>query len=205
MRKLLCILLLLCLLAGMAVAESIGRSYEDFESLYGDNILFINENTGRHLLPLSFSRDYDSAGKRLYRLLSGALDVEIHLDDTAQQIATCRITLTAPANMQYNSSQHHDFATSGYHCYALMMAMAEGASACDRYALVAEVTAGLDAASDGLYQTQAGDYRLSCTRTENAATMLFENQLLAEEDEEEIILSDEDAEEAESEEDAFLG
>lgn len=204
MRKLLCILLLLCLLAGMAAAEDFGRSYEDFESLYGDNILFINENTGRHLLPLSFSRDYDSAGKRLYRLLSGALDVEIHLDDTAQQIATCRITLTAPANMQYNSSQHHDFATSGYHCYALMMAMAEGTSAYDRYALVAEVTAGLDAASDGLYQTQAGDYRLSCTRTENAATMLFENQLLVE-TEEEIILPVEDAEDAESEEDAFLG
>lgn len=204
MRKLLCILTLLCMLAGMASADDFGRSYQDFEKLYADNILFINANTGRHLLPHSFSRDYDSNGKRLYRIQSGALDVEIHLDDMAQQIASCRITLTAPANMQYNSSKHHDFATSGYHSYALMMAMAEGASAYDRYALVTEVNAALAASPDGLYETHVGDYRLSCTRTDSAATLLFENQLLMQTDP--IVPDAEDGEEEpESEEDAFLG
>lgn len=205
MRKLLSILMLLCLLSGMAAAEDLGRSYEDFEALYADSILFINANTGRHLLPHTPSRDYDSNGKRLYRIQSGALDVEIHLDDQAQQIASCRIILTAPANMKYESAQHRDFTTSGYHSYALMMAMAEGAAAYDRYALVTEVNAGLAASADGLYETYAGDYRLTCTRTDGVATLLFENQLLMEE--EEILIPDrtDEAEEAGNEEDEFLG
>lgn len=60
MRKLLifccCLLLILtCLPAGMAATIS-GRGYEDFELCYADNLDFINQNTGRHLLPLVLAK-----------------------------------------------------------------------------------------------------------------------------------------------------
>lgn len=204
MRKFFCLVLAVCLAALPALADDFGRSYRTFEALYAENIRFINDNTGRHLLPHSTTRDYDAQGKRIYRIESGALSMEIHLDDMAEQIASCRITLTAPANMKHGDSQHYDFTTAGYHSYALMMAMDDGATAYDRYALVTEVNAGLAASSAGLYETQVGDYVLKCDRANGIATLLFENQLLL--SSLEPIVPDEESDEVpEEEEDAFLG
>ena len=204
MRRFFCLVMILCFLSPLALADDFGRSYRTFETLYAENVRFINENTGRHLLPHATTRDYDANGKRLYRIESGALSVEIHLDDMAEQIASCRISLSAPANMQYGDAQHYDFTTSGYHSYALMMAMHDGAAPAERYELVTEVNAGLAASSTGLYETQVGDYRLKCNSANGVATLLFENELLLS-SLEPIVPEEEDVEEPETEEDEFLG
>lgn len=177
MRKLFAILLLLCALTGAATADDFGQSYDLFQTLYAENVNFINDNTGRHLLPLDFKGDFDSEGERIYVLSSGALDVQLKLDDLASQIAWCQITLTAPADMSYGDSKHNDFTTSGYHSYALLMAMHKAAAPAQRYALVEEVNNGL-AAGGGVYETQVGDYRLACQSQNGVATMRFENELL---------------------------
>ena len=177
MRKLFAMLLVLCALSGAAAADDFGQSYDRFLDQYAENIKFINANTSRHLLPLDFKGDFDSLGERIYVLSSGALEVEIKLDDLASQIARCQITLTAPSGMTYGDSRHNEFTVSGYHSYALLMAMSKAETAFDRYALVEEVNNGL-AANAGAYETQVGDYVLTCTSQDGVATMLFENELL---------------------------
>lgn len=177
MRKLITCILLVCALTGAAAADDFGQSYDRFQTLYSDNVNFISLNTGRHLLPLSFSGEFDSEGERIYALTSGALYARIKLDDLASQIASCLITLTAPAGMTYGDSKHNDFVISGYQSYALLMAMSGKASAAERYALVEEVNNGL-AAGNGAYETQVGDYTLTCTSQNGTASMLFENDLL---------------------------
>ena len=203
MRKFLILLILLCLI-GTASAEDLGRTYKHFEAAYAENIVFINENTGRHLLPHTPTRDYAANGNRIYRIQSGTLSVEIHLDDLAEQIARCQITLTAPENLKYGSSQHHDFNTAGYHSYALIMAMDASATPYERYALVNRINEGLAASGAEPFVTQAGDYRLTCTSAGGVATMLFENELFMET--EPITPAEDDViEEEASEEDEFLG
>jgi len=177
MRKLIAILMLLCALTGAAAADDFGQSYDLFQSLYAENVSFINQNTGRHLLPHSLTATFDAEGQRIYVIASGALYAEIYLDDLSSQIASCRITLTAPAGMQYGDSQHNDFTISGYHSYALLMAMHDSQDPVARYALVEEVNAGL-ASGSGQYSTQVGDYRLTCQSADGVAAMLFENDLL---------------------------
>ena len=108
MRKLLifccCLLLILtCLPAGMAATIS-GRRYEDFELCYADNLDFINQNTGRHLLPLVLAKGEANAdgGHRMYELLGDVLRVTIRLDQSNQIIVLghfrqhffCNITRT---------------------------------------------------------------------------------------------------------------
>ena len=177
MRKLLVLVLLLCALVGAAAADDFGQSYIDFQTLYTENIHFINENTGRFLLPLDFSGEFDSEGDRIYVINSGALSVEVKLDDLAEQIAYCYISLTAPAGMSYGDNKYNDFTVSGYHSYALLMAMSKADNALERYKLVEEVNAGI-AENAGLYETQVGDYRLKCLSANGTATMRFENELL---------------------------
>lgn len=177
MRRMIACLLLLCALTGAAAADDFGQSYDLFQSRYAQSVEFINDNTGRHLLPLSFSGSFNSEGERIYVLESGALYVEIKLDDLASQIASCKITLTAPAGMKHGDSQYNDFTISGYQSYALLMAMHDSEEAYQRYLLVEEVNNGL-AANAGAYETQVGDYQLTCTSENGVATMLFENELL---------------------------
>lgn len=177
MRKLLAILLLLCALAGAAAADDFGQSYISFQTLYNENINFINSNTGRFLLPLDFSGEFNSEGERIYVISSGALQAEIKLDDLAEQIAYCHISLTAPAGMTYGDSKHNDFTVSGYHSYALLMAMSKASTPLERYKLVEQINAGI-AENGGVYETQVGDYRLKCLSANGTATMRFENELL---------------------------
>jgi len=184
LRKLLifccCLLLILtCLPAGMAATIS-GRGYEDFELCYADNLDFINQNTGRHLLPLVLAKGEANAdgGHRMYELLGDVLRVTIRLDQSNQIIERCEIVLTAPAGMSYGTSEYNDFVTSGYHSYALLMAMHTAADPAVRYGLVTAVNDGL-LAGDGTYATQVGVYTLNCTRADNVATLTFENTLAA--------------------------
>lgn len=122
MRRLL-IALLLCALITPAAADDFGQSYDLFETYYAESVDFINDNTGRHLLPHTAQRDFDKLGNRYYIYQGGALRAEVYLDDLASQVARCLITLAAPANMQYGDSLYRDFTTAGYHSYALLMAI----------------------------------------------------------------------------------
>jgi len=192
MRRLLACMLLLCALAGVAAAEDFGQSYDLFLTMYAENVEFLNFNTGRFLLPLTFSGSFNAEGERIYVLESGALSAEIKLDDLASQIASCRIVLTAPAGMKYGDSQHNDFTISGYQSYALLMAMHPSEDVYQRYLLVEKINSGL-AANAGAYQTQAGDYRVTCSSENGSATMLFENALLLGESSEEEEPAEEDA------------
>lgn len=179
MRKTLCLVLtaVLALCALCAHADGVGQTYKAFEASYAENIVFINENTGRMLLPHNLTKDYDSRARRFYRIQSGALSMEMHMDDSGERIATCLITLTAPAGMTYGDAQYRDFATAGYHSYALIMAMSDAATVADRYGLVEQVNWGIKQYG-GAFDTECGDYRLTCKSENGVATMLFENALL---------------------------
>ena len=205
MRKLLCTLLL-CAVAFTALADDFGQSYDAFEASYAENIVFINENTGRMLLPHTLERDYDSRGKRMYRIARGALAMEMHMDESGERIARCLITLTAPEHMSYGDLTHTDFATSGYHSYALLMAMDQAATPYERYSTVERVNWGIKQ-HGGTFETEVGDYRLTCSSQNGMATLLFENALLLSSIEEEPPAEEAvpDEEVPEEEEDEFLG
>lgn len=171
--------LIIILLPTMAGAASgIGQSYKAFEASYAENIVFINENTGRMLLPHSLTRDYDAAGKRMYRINRGALAVEMHMDESGERIASLLITLAAPQNMSYGDPTYTDFATAGYHSYALMMAMSLAEDAKDRYAVVEEANWGVKQMG-GTYEMQVGDYTLSCKSENGVAQLHFVSSILS--------------------------
>lgn len=170
MRRLyaLCILTALLLAAPGAHASGSGQRYDDFVASYAENLSFINENTGRHLLPLVLAKGSSDAdgGHRIYQILGDVLSASIRLDATNDIIETCTIVLTSPRGMTYGGSLYNDFVTSGYHSYALVEA----------------VNAGMGS-GNGSFETQVGLYRLTCARTDISATLLFENTLtLAPED-----------------------
>ena len=171
-------LLALIVMISGAVAETAlsGRSYADFAQSYQENIAFINENDGRHMLPLVIAgnRSDVNGARMLYELAGDVLTLKVTTDSSGAVIESCRITLTAPEGMTYGSAQYEDFTISGYHSYALLMAMAVSPTAAERFALVTEVNEGL-AAHDGLYLAQVGAYTLRCTRQGNTAELLFEN------------------------------
>lgn len=176
-RRLFCLTVLLAVsLCMSASAAGIGITYDEFVDLYTENVLFINANTGRHLLPHTLQRDYDADARRFYRVQAGALSMEMHMEDSGTQVASCTIILTAPEGMSYGDARHNDFTTSGYHSYAMLMALSPASAPVERYALVEEVNAGL-AQNEGSYQTYAGDYRLTCTSEGNTVTLLAENEL----------------------------
>ena len=115
MRKLLifccCLLLSFACLTSALAATISGRGYEDFETCYADNLDFINQNTGRHLLPLVLAKGDANAdgGHRIYELLGDVLRVTIRLDQSNKVIETCEIVLTAPPGMSYGTSEYNDF------------------------------------------------------------------------------------------------
>lgn len=176
-KRALCLIFCLCLLPALANAAGVGRFFDLFQESYKQNILFLNENTGRLLLPHSFARDYDSQGRRIYRIQKGALDMEMHMAADGAVIASLRITLTAPAGLTAESAPYSDFSTSNLHSYALLMSMSDAETPLERYRLLESVGAGL-ANGSGDYACSVGDYRLHCTSHSGVAVMLFENEAL---------------------------
>lgn len=86
--------------------------------------------------------------------------------------------LTAPAGMSYGTSEYNDFVTSGYHSYALLMAMH---TAADRRCAM-----GLSPRSmtDCLRAREPmprrwGSIPLTARVADNVATLTFENTLAA--------------------------
>ncbi|MBR4068478.1 MAG: hypothetical protein IKK08_07630 [Clostridia bacterium] len=177
MRKLVAITCMLILLfAASACAENVtGYSYDFFLERYAENIDFINDNAGRMMLPLiPAKQDAGWGDGREYRVIGGEwLTMEMLLEPINDVIESCRITLTAPADLAYGSSTYRDFSTSGYQSYALLMAMDPGETAYDRYHLVTDVESWLATGND--FQKQIGVYNLIVSRTDNVVTMVFTN------------------------------
>ena len=148
-----------------------------FEELYADNVVFINKHEGRYLLPHTLERDYDANAKRLYRVNRGALSMEMHMADDNETIASCTLILTAPMGLTLGTVVYNDFATAGYHCYAMLMAFHPGAAPEDRLSIVDEVNWGLKQYG-GTYQTHVGDYTVSSKTENNVATIIISNELL---------------------------
>lgn len=178
LKHILSILLAAALLISCACAEGIGCTYKAFEASYAENVVFINENTGRMLLPHSLERDYDDLGKRMYRINRGALAVEMHMDESGERIAQLIVTLTAPAQMSYGDLTYTDFATAGYHSYAILMAMDPAENPVDRYSVVERVNWGIKH-TGGMFETSVGDYSLLCRSENGVATLTFDCGILS--------------------------
>lgn len=199
MRRLLCLMLMLMMTFPAARADDFGQTYDAFIASYAENITLLNLSAGRMLLPLSPQRDYDSDSRRFYRINSGSLAAEIHMDESGKVISRCQIILTAPEGMRHGDRLHADFTVSALHSYALIMAMDKAPTAYDRYALVQQIENGLAQTDD--YYMDAGDYRLACTRSGSSVTFVFEHALLA--PSEPIVPQDDDV--PDEEEEALIG
>ncbi len=175
MRKLISLLMLLCLFTVPAYADVSGVTYEDFQSSYSENINFINENASRHLLPLIPVKTVSDLGdgRTYYDIEGDVLSLHIRVDMIGY-VESCTITLTAPPNMAYGNNVHRDFTTSGFQHYAMLMAMDASATAFDRYQLVEQVEGGL-VQGGGEYQCMLDVYQLKATSVDGTVTVEFTN------------------------------
>ena len=176
---LVCVVCLATFLVFPAYAESsaiVGQSYDVFYRYYQENVSFINDNASRHLLPLILTKhsDPETGGRVTYDLVGDTLSIAIVTDATGQVIEQCTITLNAPESMEYGSAVYNDFSISGYHSYALLMAMHADTDPVRRYDLVTDVTNGM-LENDGNYTRQIGVYTLTCTRENASAVLAFQH------------------------------
>jgi len=165
---------MMLLLPACALALT-GQNYETFSEYYKADVTFINENDNRHLLPMVLSQrsSTENDGRTYYDLYGDVLTVTVSTDATGV-IEECEIRLTAPAGMEYGTSVYNDFAISGYHSYAFLMAMDTNTEPANRYELVTDVVQGMKDGS-GTYTRQMGVYTLLCTRQDNMAILNFQN------------------------------
>ena len=175
MRRLIPLLILLCLLVVPARADISGITYDDFQSSYSENINFINDNASRHLLPLIPVKTTSDLGdgRTYYDIDGDVLSLHIRVDMIGF-VESCTVILTAPANMEYGNNVHRDFTTSGYQSYAMLMAMDASATAADRYQLVEQVEAGLQQ-GNGVYECMLDVYQLKATSSGGTVTIEFTN------------------------------
>ena len=153
--------------------------YDVFQSNYQENIQLINDSLNRHLLPLAMASatSGEGDGRLLYQIFGDVLSLTVRTDPSGEIIEMCQIMLTAPQGMEIGNAVYNDFANSGYHSYALLMAMDTAATAVERYGLVTAVEEGLKA-GEGSYTAQIGNYALTCSSVQGTVTMTFENTLL---------------------------
>ena len=175
MKRILALLCIALLLAPAGALALTGQNYKTFQTYYNANVDFINKNDNRHLMPMLLSQRNSSKddGRTYYDLLGDVLSVSV-VTDAQSVIESCSITLTAPANMEYGSAVYNDFAISGYHSYAFLMAMDTHTDPAQRYQLVSDVVEGLKNGG-GYYSRQLDAYTLTCTRGDSKATLDFVN------------------------------
>lgn len=184
MSRLLCLAFACIFVFGDVPAQGTsisGQSYDAFAKYYKEDVSFINDNDRRHLLPLILAKRTNETGDGgiYYELLGDTLNVVLTTEPTGEVIESCVITLTAPQGMEYGSAVYQDFAISGYHSFALLMAMHADPEPARRYELVTDVVNGM-AEGNGAYTRQVGVYTLSCTRKDNVAVLEFHNNRMPE-------------------------
>jgi len=176
MKRLTALVIVLALLTPACAFALTGQTYAKFDEYYKADVTFINENDSRFLLPMILSQRKSSQndGRVYYDLIGDVLNVTV-TSDSSGVIEECEIRLTAPTDMEYGSSVYNDFAISGYHSYAFLMAMDTNADPAKRYELVTDVVQGMKDSTDGIYTRQLGAYTLTCTRVDNMAVLNFFN------------------------------
>ncbi len=173
---LLACLLLLTLAPAGAESAYTGQSLTTFVSYYSDDVYFINDNTGYHLLPLIITQQKSGAndGRVVFTLTSEALTLYGTTGRDGDTIDRCAITLTAPSGMEVGNALYNDFVTTAYHCYALLMAMEGSAQAAERYAVVDLIEQAV-ADGDGTGTISRGVYTLTGERAGSAIALTFVN------------------------------
>lgn len=174
-------LMLGCL--GASAQELGGMAYELYKLNYEEDVSFINNNTGRHMLPMLLSESVDEDdGSLRFAIIGDTLTLEGKTDPMRVYIEVLSLKLTTPsADLQPGTILYSDFETSAYHSYALLMAMDASATALERYALVTRVNEGLKQALEGGSRgvvMQVGAYELTVERDELSSTMTFVNSSL---------------------------
>lgn len=171
MKKILAILGALLLLFQVALSEEVPPlRWDDFMDAYRENLTFINQNTGKHLIPLSVTRGNDADGHKLYTIAGEIVSGMIRLDITGEAIEICTVRLTAPEGLSYGDALYNDFTVSGYHSYALLMAMSPEEEPIKRYELVTQVN-DLLKKQDNPRPITLGRYRLEPVRMNNTVIL----------------------------------
>ena len=166
--------LCIALLLPAAALALTGQNISTYLAYYKDDVAFLNENTGRHLLPVTLEELPLDNGRTQYSSYSETLHVTIRTDAEGT-IETCEIRLLIPEGMEYGNSLHRDFITAGYHSYAFIMAMHASAEPSSRYLLVQEISAALED-NFGYYERQLASYTVTCTRViGEGAVFIFSN------------------------------
>ena len=173
------VMLVFCFPA-LALAAS-GQTLDHFETNYEQNVYFINENADRHLLPMvmTVKRADTFDGTVTFEIIGDVLSMKGTTDQDGQTIKACTIYLTAPDAMEYGSATYNDFEISGYHCYALLMAMDSAIEPAERYALVTQITDAI-AQGNGIGTVQSGVYTLEGNKVGNMVILTFTNNTLQE-------------------------
>lgn len=187
-KRLVCMLLLLSVLSfrpAARAAELNGMAYDLFVLNYEEDVSFINNNTGRHMLALQMSEavsDIDPRRKS-FQIIGDVLSMTGQTDSSGKIIESLTITLTLPEpDLQPGTLLYSDFQSSGFHSYALLMAMDAAKTADERYALVTRVEGALDRALKGGsrgFVLQVGSYELTAEKSETSMTLSFVNSSIS--------------------------
>lgn len=164
MKRFLLLLLVLLLLCPAAMADP-GEDYTSYESFigrYAGNLDFINENEGRRLINLIFASGDTQGQTRVFRIEGDILNAQMYTMTSQRRIVGLMVTLTAPADMATNDASRQDFTTSGYQCYALLMAMRGEEKPAERFGLITELNNGVRYQEK--YSTFVGPYTLTARR-----------------------------------------
>ena len=178
LRRWLIVVILLLWLPASALALT-RQTITTFLTYYKEDVSFINENTGRHLLPAELEiLDLNDNGRKQYSTVTDALHVTVTVNAEGI-IESCEIRLLIPEGTIYGNSLHRDFITAGYHSYAFIMAMHVSAEPESRYLLVQEISTALED-NFGAYERKLGAYTITCTRVAGeGAVFSFVNNGLA--------------------------
>lgn len=194
MKRFFALLMVLFLLPVVSLAEDAAMEqyvgYEQFIGRYAGNLEFINEQEGRHLISLIFSSGENEGDLRVYNLAGDVVSARLRTRGTNRQMVMLQVTLTAPQGMQAGTTEYADFVTSGYHCYALLMAMRSDDTPAERWPLIEELNNGL--AGNNEYRTMVGPYNLTARRSDEGNTVTFVFSSLYWTDPLDVILPDEE-------------
>lgn len=153
----------LCVWLPAAALALTGQSITTFETYYSEDLAYINENTGRHMLPIELgTQPLDDTGRMQYFSYSDALHVTIAADP-AGVIESCEIRLLLPEGAAEGNSLYLSFVAANYHCLALLMAMHVSTDAAGRYLLAEEIGKGLED-NHGAYERRFGSYDISSVK-----------------------------------------
>lgn len=160
-RKRLLPLLILCTLLPAYALALTGQSISTFETYYQEDITYLNDITGRHLLAKDLlTLNLNDNGRTQYYYYDDTLQVTLAADASGI-IESCEIRLLWPENAEEGNSLYLGYVTSSYHSIAFIMAMHVSSDVDSRYLLAEEIRSKL-ADNYGAYERQLGSYSISC-------------------------------------------